>query len=154
MQVGSVEYTMEQSVFTHPALAMELISQMVLPHDCDSVAQKDTLVMAQELMCQAMENATWKMGVSQKLMMMHNKINELEEEKSALRTELESQKIAVDEFESAKKTTVELQSLTEEQTQRFEKEIKGLEIRLKKTEERAWTWEDKFTKLQRFESAL
>ncbi|GMJ00042.1 hypothetical protein HRI_003673400 [Hibiscus trionum] len=149
MRVGSVEYTMEQSVFTHPALAMELISQMVLPHDCDSVAQKDTLVMAQELMCQAMENATWKMGVSQKLMMMHNKINELEEEKSALRTELESQKIAVDEFESAKKTTVELQSLTEEQTQRFEKEIKGLEIRLKKTEERAWTWEDKFTKLQR-----
>lgn len=54
-QTGSVEYTMEQSVFTHPALARKLISQMVLPHDCDSVAQKDTLVMAQELMCLAME---------------------------------------------------------------------------------------------------
>ncbi|KAL4384134.1 hypothetical protein GQ457_15G006210 [Hibiscus cannabinus] len=149
MRIGSVEYTMEQSVFTHPALARELISQMVLPHDCDFIAKKDALVMAQELMCRAMENATWKMGVSQKLMMMHNKINELEEEKSALRTELESQKMAVDEFESARKMTVELQSLTEEQTQRFEKEIKGLEIKLKKTEERAWTWEDKFTKLQR-----
>lgn len=55
MRIGSVEYTTEQSVFTDPALARELISQMVLPHDCDSVAQRDTLDMAQELMCQAME---------------------------------------------------------------------------------------------------
>ncbi|XP_052481607.1 uncharacterized protein LOC105764710 isoform X2 [Gossypium raimondii] len=140
-QTGSVEYTMEQSVFTHPALARKLISQMVLPHDCDSVAQKDTLVMAQELMCLAMEDATWKMAVSEKLIKMQHEINMLKEERNALRAELESQKMAVAECESTRKTTLELQ--------RLEEEVERLEIRLKETEEKAWTWEDQFIKLER-----
>ncbi|TYH96912.1 hypothetical protein ES332_A12G209800v1 [Gossypium tomentosum] len=140
-QTGSVEYTMEQSVFTHPALARTLISQMVLPHDCDSVAQKDTLVMAQELMCLAMEDATWKMAVSEKLIKMQHEVNMLKEERNALRAELESQKMAVTECESTRKTTLELQ--------RLEEEVERLEIRLKETEEKAWTWEDQFIKLER-----
>ncbi|KAA3460622.1 Bromodomain adjacent to zinc finger domain 1A [Gossypium australe] len=140
-QTGSVEYTMEQSVFTHPALARKLISQMVLPHDCDSVAQKDTLVMAQELMCLAMEDATWKMAVSEKLIKMQHEINMLKEERNALGAELESQKMAVAECESTRKTTLELQ--------RLEEEVERLEIRLKETEEKAWTWEDQFIKLER-----
>ncbi|KAL1136055.1 hypothetical protein V6Z11_A12G214000 [Gossypium hirsutum] len=132
---------MEQSVFTHPALARTLISQMVLPHDCDSVAQKDTLVMAQELMCLAMEDATWKMAVSEKLIKMQHEVNMLKEERNALRAELELQKMAVTECESTRKTTLELQ--------RLEEEVERLEIRLKETEEKAWTWEDQFIKLER-----
>ncbi|XWS51218.1 hypothetical protein CRYUN_Cryun12cG0158000 [Craigia yunnanensis] len=148
MRTGSVEYRREQSVFTHPALARELISEMVLPHDCDYVAQ-DTLDMAQELMGQAMENVTWKMGVSQKLIKMDLEINMLKGERNALRTKLESEKMAVAELESTRKATIELQSLSEEQTQRLEKEVQQLEIRLKETEEKAWTWEDEFAKLKR-----
>ncbi|XVE54701.1 hypothetical protein DITRI_Ditri03aG0103100 [Diplodiscus trichospermus] len=149
MRTGSVEYTREQSIFSHPALATELINQMVLPHDCDYVAQKDTLDMAQQLMYQAMENATWKMGVSQKLIKMDHEINTVKEERNALRVKLESEKMAVAELESARKATVELQSLSEELTHRLEKEVEQLEIRLKETEEKAWKREDQFAKLQR-----
>ncbi|XVF54423.1 hypothetical protein PTKIN_Ptkin05aG0179100 [Pterospermum kingtungense] len=120
---GSVEFRRKQSVLTHPALARELIGQMALPHDCVPVAQKDNLDMAQKLMCQAME-------MSQKLIKMDREINTLKGENNALRAKLQSEKMA-------RKATVKLQSLSEEQAQSLETEVDQLKIKLKQVEDRA-----------------
>lgn len=67
-----------------------------------------------------LQNGTWKMGVSQKFN-MDSKINMLKGERNALRAELESEKMAVAELESARKAKIKLQSLSEEWIQGWRK---------------------------------